>query len=188
MSIFFAVNKAIKVVFSRPGYIILAGLAAVFMYLLMLSIHIGPFVSEVLRSPYFSGWLKLKLISQSVFSVDTNYITQWAFYWALLLALLAGINIALLIFNLRQQYKARSATGASAVAIIISLLGVGCASCGSVVLSSIFGLGFTTAALHYIPGGTIGVNGLATILLLFSIWLLARKIVLPDNCDWQPIK
>jgi len=73
--------------------------------------------------------------------------------------------------------------GMSALGVATSMLGVGCASCGSVVLTSFIGFGSATAVLGFLPfrGQEFGFLGIG--ILLFAISLTIRKINQPFVCE-----
>ncbi len=100
----------------------------------------------------------------------------------IILALLSGINLAFLVYFLKSRIKSAAANGLGFLGIISGLVGIGCASCGSVILSSIFGFTAASGWLGFLPwqGVEFAVFGLA--LLLFSIFLLAKKIQNPLVC------
>jgi len=98
------------------------------------------------------------------------------------LAILTGINVALLIIYMRRQTRLRLVGGSSAIGLFVGLLGVGCASCGAAILTTFLGVGFATSVLSFLPfhGTEFGI--IAIILLSFSIYKTAKKIVSPEVC------
>jgi len=73
--------------------------------------------------------------------------------------------------------------GTSLVGMITGLLGVGCASCGSVILSSVFGVGATAGFIGVLPlrGSEFGLLGVA--LLLWANYSIALKVQQPLICS-----
>lgn len=72
--------------------------------------------------------------------------------------------------------------GMSLFGTMLGLVGVGCASCGSVVLSSIFGLGATAGFLALLPLRGLEFSFISIILLIVSITLVSKKIIDPVVC------
>ena len=66
--------------------------------------------------------------------------------------------------------------------IVSGVLGMGCAACGSFLLTSIFSLFGASWLLSYLPldGGEFGILGV--ILLAVSLYLTAKKIQNPAVC------
>ena len=77
--------------------------------------------------------------------------------------------------------------GISFVGIASSLLGVGCASCGSVVLTSFIGLSSATTVLGVLPfrGQEFGLLGI--IILLIAIGFTLKKINQPFICKVREV-
>ena len=68
------------------------------------------------------------------------------------------------------------------IGIIVGFLGVGCASCGSLILSSIFGLSVTASFIGFLPFKGLELGILGIVILLISIYLVAKKIQDPLMC------
>ncbi|MBI1984556.1 MAG: hypothetical protein HYS60_00380, partial [Candidatus Wildermuthbacteria bacterium] len=97
-------------------------------------------------------------------------------------ALLFAVNIVLVVFYFRRRAKLQQAAGLSFAGALSGLLGIGCAACGSVILSSVFGIGATASFLSVLPlkGQELGI--LSVIILSASIYLVYRKINDPLIC------
>jgi hypothetical protein len=95
---------------------------------------------------------------------------------------LAGLQFSLMIYYLRRTTELQKSMGVSALGVAASMLGVGCASCGSVVLTSFIGLGSTVIVLRALPfnGQEFGFIGIA--ILLYSINFTVNKINKPLVC------
>lgn len=101
---------------------------------------------------------------------------------------LLGINMALLIFYIRRRQETtggKTAQLASIGGVVSAALGIGCAACGSVILTTILGLSGAGGLLLLLPlhGAEFGLLGI--LLLLFSSGYLIRRINDPLVC---PIK
>ena len=99
------------------------------------------------------------------------------------LSFMFGVNISMFVFYLRRRISSESSAGISMGGIVLGLLGVGCASCGSVILSTIFGLTAASGFLGILPlrGQEFGLIGF--ILILYSIIILSQKISNPLICN-----
>lgn len=92
------------------------------------------------------------------------------------LAALFGVNVALVFAYMREQVAFRHAAGSSTVGIVVGLLGVGCAACGSVVLTSLLGVGFVAA----LPFGGQELAWLGFAIMLFALLDVSAKIADPS--------
>lgn len=94
------------------------------------------------------------------------------FVFLLIVAILFGISLSFSIYYLKHS---RLSGLTSLSGLLFALLGVGCASCGSLILTPILGIaaGGFIAALPF-RGGEFAVLGLA--LMLWSLYSLVKKI------------
>lgn len=115
--------------------------------------------------------LPLKLLS----SITTNFTALSATY-TIAIAILAGINIALITELVRTGRVFAKGAAAGATGIAAGTLGVGCAACGSVVFTAAAGTAFGASALSLLPlgGGELGIIG--ALLLAYSTYVLSKQI------------
>ncbi len=170
--------RAVTTVLSRPKY---AGLAVLVVFGLFLFVSWFP-NRELLRfaisSETISFW---KLVSYSPQFFVTNSTLVSASITAVVIAL-SGVNIAMLAYYLQWRITNERKAGIGTIGTLIGLMGVGCAACGSVVLSSIFGLSVAAGFLGFLPFGGIELGVLGAVVLLVSIALLGKKIINPALC------
>lgn len=130
---------------------------------------------------------KIMLPLSLLLSITTNFTPLSALY-TIVIAILTGINVALIVelIHVRQMFAGGAAAGASG--IVAGALGIGCAACGSLVLMSFIGTVGGIGALAVLPlrGGEFGVLGVA--LLGYSTYLLVRQITKPLVCEPVPLK
>jgi hypothetical protein len=100
----------------------------------------------------------------------------------LLMALLFGLDAALIAHYMRRQVRLNKVAGASAVGVVIGLLGVGCAACGSVFLTSLLGLGTALGVLAWLPLHGQEFTWLGVVIVVGSVFSIAKKIVDPEAC------
>jgi hypothetical protein len=139
---------------------------------------------QIVFSSSVGLWSKLEFVFSLYGSLTTNF-TVWSGLYLVLIAVLFGINIALLTFYIRRRQEAsmgKRAQLASLGGIVSASLGIGCAACGSVIITSVLALFGATGLLTLLPfhGQEFGVLGL--ILLLVSIWYLMQRINDPIVC------
>ncbi len=115
-------------------------------------------------------------------SITTNFTPLSASY-TVAIALLVGINAALMV----SLVSARGMFGGGAVAglsgIFTGTFGLGCAACGSFALTPLIGTvgGASVLAILPLRGAEFGVLGVA--ILALSTYLLARQITKPPVCE-----
>lgn len=99
-----------------------------------------------------------------------------------LVAIAAGMNIAMLVFYFKKRTAVGAAAGTGGFGLIIGTLGASCSACGSVILSSLIGITSASALVSALPLNGIEF-GIASIGLIgFSIYNLAKKIRSPQTC------
>lgn len=177
-----AVMRSSKIVFSHPAYILLGILVALLLLLLAIWLPNISFLKHVAVSESYSFSSKVNIFWHSLGFLKTNFSHTTRFI-TFAVAILSGINISLLVYYLIHRITLERAAGTGLFGTIAGLLGVGCASCGSVILSSIVGLGASTSFLGILPFKGIEFGILGIVMILFSIQLLAKKIQNPLVCN-----
>lgn len=168
-------------VFRHPLYVALAGAIALSLLLATIWLANIGFVRFTVGTEIFTTSAKVKILWSSLRIFQTGF-TPFSQIIAIIIALLSGINIALLAFYFRKRVALQSAAGTSLLGIVIGFLGVGCTACGSVILSSLFGLTATAGFIGLFPlkGAEIGLFSI--LILAISIGIVAQKIQVPLAC------
>lgn len=138
-------------------------------------------ITKTMTNSTMTLWQKTNLLTSLLGSLQTNF-TPVSRIVTVITAGLTGVQVSLLIFYLRQTARATQSMGMSAVGVATSMLGIGCASCGSVVLTSLIGFGTATTVLGIFPfrGQELGILGIG--ILLLAIHLTFKKINDPLVC------
>lgn len=177
--------KAFKEVFSRPAYVILA--VIIFFVVLTVAVWLPniSFLSHTATSETFTLPQKIGIISSTFAGIQTNF-TPLSRTLTVLVAFFFAINVSFFIFYILRAATLSREAGIGTSGFLLGLIGIGCASCGSVILSGIFGVGATAGFLGAFPlkGQEFGL--LSLILLGFSTYLLAVKIINPLVCKAKP--
>jgi len=137
-------------VFNNPKYVALsvAVIIAVIAFAAWLpNLHL---ITRTMTSSTMTLWQKTNLLTSLLGSLQTNF-TPLSRTVTFISAGLAGMQVSLLVYYLRQTARLQQSMGMSALGVATSMLGVGCASCGSVVLTSFIGFGSATAVLGFLP-------------------------------------
>jgi hypothetical protein len=139
-------------------------------------------VSASLTSSSFTLEEKVTLLTSLLGSIQTNFT---AFSRSLLMvsAVLLGIQVSLVAYYVRQTARLQQDMGVSFLAMSLSLLGVGCASCGSVLLATLFGFGAMTSIVSPLPFNGQEFSILGPAILVIAIWHTVKKINQPIVCE-----
>lgn len=174
-------SVALKEVFSRKNYA--ASAVVIFAGTLLLAIWLPnlQLIGGIITSPTLTLTQKISLLIASLGAIRTNF-TPLARFLTTVVAFLFGVNFSMLIYYLRQRLVLEKSLGTGFGGILTGLIGIGCASCGSVILSSLFGVGTTVGFIGILPlkGQEFGILSIA--ILTFSIYAVAQKIKNPTLC------
>lgn len=143
--------------------------------------NLGLIIKLVLSDAPFS--FKVGLPLSLLGSISTNFTFLSAFY-TVAIAVLFGMNIAMAIFFLRRRIAVIKQSGLTTgiLGVASGILGVGCAACGSFILTTLFtwlGVGAVISSLPF-AGREFGILGV--ILLAISVSLTAKQIQDPLIC------
>lgn len=175
--------QALQKVFRKPAYILLALITGVVMFVFAVWLPNIRLIAIIVGSPDVSFSQKLEIPASLLGSITTNFTLLSASY-TIAIAILVGVNMAMVVYFLRRKISEVKQAGIATgfLGVISGVLGVGCAACGSFLLTS--GLAFVGASsvLAYLPltGGEFGILGV--LLLSISIYLTAKKIQNPAVC------
>ncbi len=173
--------KSLQEVFARPSYGFLVLLFAILIGAIMTWLSSFDVIKLAISSETLTFLGKLKLIFLSLGSFATNF-TLSSQVMVVLVSLLAGINMAMLIFYLRKNKAVRKSAKTSVLGLIVGTLGVGCSACGSVILSSIFGISASFVFMSYLPLGGMEFGLIGIALVIFSIYNIANKMQSSLTC------
>lgn len=130
--------------------------------------------------------MKLHFLLSLYPGILTNF-SYWSAATLVLIAILFGVQSALLLFYIRRVQKvfrqgAWRTQGASGAALVAGAFGIGCAACGSLVATALLSSVGAGGALLLLPlhGAEFGFLGVA--ILLVSIYFLLKKVAAPLVC------
>lgn len=170
-----------KEVMKNWRYFSLTLIISFLLFLLAIWLPNLSFVKEIITSQFFSISEKASILWGSLKAFQTNF-RPFGRITLVTVSLLFGFNMSLFIFYLRQRIRLQKEAGISFGGVLAGMLGIGCASCGSFVFTSILGVSASTAFLGLLPlrGQEFGI--LSIIILSISIILTAKKIQEPLVC------
>jgi hypothetical protein len=173
-------DSLLKII-QQPKYLLVAVSVTTIVIVLAAWLPNLHLITKTMTSKTMTIWQKTNLLTSLLGSLQTNF-TPLSRTVTVISAGLAGIQISLLIYHVRQTAQIQQSMGISALGVFSSLLGVGCASCGSVVLTSLIGLGSTSTVLGLLPlkGQEFGFIGIG--ILFWAITFTLKKINEPFAC------
>jgi len=177
------VFQALQKVSRKPQYTILALTTSVVVFAFAVWFPNLPLIMEIMGHPGIPFSQKFDLPISLLGSIATNFTLLSASY-TIAIALLFGVNLAMTIYFLRRKVSEVRESGVVTgfIGLVSGVLGMGCAACGSLLLTSGLSLVGASGILAFLPlaGGEFGILGV--ILLLISIRLIAKQIQNPAVC------
>ncbi len=175
-------HSALKETFSSlEGWLVALGGFA-FIVLFALTLSNLKLLGFILQEEHFGVGLKLKAVFQTLWGGRVAFMYKGGTL-TLVLATLFAVNAAFIERYMRRKVRLHQAAGASAAGVLVGLLGVGCAACGSALFATLLGTG---GALAVLPLRGQEFTWLGILLVLISTFSLARKIVEPEVCAVPP--
>lgn len=180
-------GKQILTVFRKPKYLLLATTVAVLVFTFAIWLPNLSLLAKVLH-PDSAGSIAQKagFVWSLYGSISTNFTVLSASY-TIVIAVLFGVNISLLAYyitRMRGGVRSVSSTSAAGLSGLVSgIFGIGCAACGTFILTSVLAVFGATGFLAWLPFGGEEFGLLGVGLLLYSIFLLDKKINDPLVCE-----
>jgi len=177
------VTASIKQVFSRATYIGLAAGIAVLVFSTAIWLPNLSLVAQVVLSSSATFIDKVRFLTSLYGSIGTNFTVISATY-TILIAMLFGVSISMFVYYVRQQQgmiqASASVTGIGG--LISGFFGIGCAACGTFLLTSVLGLVGAGGILTFLPFGGEEFGFLGVGLLGFSMYKTSELIQRPKVC------
>ena len=167
-------------VFSKPRSIALAVFVAWVVFTTAVWLPNLSLIAIILTSSA-SVMDKLSFVLTFYASITTNFTTVSAIYTSVI-AVLFGIQVALLEYYIQQNKTGwlpggfKSLAGTSVGGLVAGAFGIGCAACGTFILTALLTSLGASGFLLWLPFGGEEFGFLGVLLLLYSIWLLLHKI------------
>ncbi len=177
------VFQALQKVFRKTHYVFLAVGVTALTFVLAVLLPNFSLIKNVFKDVDLSFSDKINLPISLLGSITTNFNFFSASY-TVLIAILLGINVAMIVFFLRRRVKEVRETGMAtgALGMISGVVGIGCAACGSLILTSVLSVLGAGWVITYLPfaGAEFGILGI--LLLGVSIYATSKRIMSPLIC------
>lgn len=177
--------RTLRIIFSNLTYSMLA--VSVTFSVFSLAVWVPN--TRLIVSIVFSGSVpfseKIGLLWSLYGSIVTNFTVLSASY-TVVIAVLFGVNIAVMVYYIKKMRKISSGVRVGGVAglggVIAGSLGIGCASCGTFILTSLLGVFGAAGALTFLPLGGAEFGLIGVVLLAYGIYNLLKKLEGPNVC------
>lgn len=179
--------SVLKTVFSKFRYLLIAVIVSLLVFSLAVWLPNFSLLSQVLH-PDSAGTIseKANFVFSLYGSIGTNFTAISASY-TIAIAILFGINIALLAYYIRRARGGVRNVGSSGAAgvggLVSGIFGIGCAACGTFVLTSLLTLLGVSGLLVFLPFGGEEFGFIGVALLVYSIYILTNRIKDPMVCE-----
>ena len=170
-------------VFRNPLYIVLSACVALAVFTFAVLLPNFTLLSQILPSQSIELSDKVSLIFSLFESIQTNFTAVSATY-TILIAILFGMNVSLFTYFVRKQKTVIKGTNSVAGigGLVSGMFGIGCAACGTFILTWVLGLIGAVGLISFLPlrGGEFGILGV--VLLVYAVVATAKKISKPQVC------
>ena len=170
-------------VFANTSYIALASTLAIAAFLFAVWLPNFGLIGEVFSTSSAPLVAKLKVAITLLGGIGTNFSFLSAGY-TIAIAALFGVNIAMVVYFLKRTRTrlAGQDVAAGFGGVASGALGIGCAACGSFILTTSLSSFGAASALAILPlrGGEFWILSVA--LLALSLVLISKKIAAPLTC------
>lgn len=157
-------------------------IATIVFMLLLLIVHNGGAAYSVLGFEAISFSKRLALATSTLIDVK-NTMTAGALILAVLGSFLGGINLSLAYTYMRLRGEVILHSGLySGIGLLFAFFGVGCAACGTALLSVILGFFGFSAMLQVLPYQGLEIGYVGLIFLCIATYTLAHKVAVPNVC------
>lgn len=168
-------------IIQRPQYLfimLIVSLSLIAVATLLPNIQL---IRQVMMGNVMNTQEKITLLGSLLGSLETNFTTV-SRSLLIISSVLTGMQVALVTYFIRQRTKVQQTVGMSFVGTVFNLLGIGCASCGSVIISSFLGISTMALIVGGLPfkGQEFSVIGI--LVLLFAMKQTVNKINSPEAC------
>ncbi|TSC91172.1 MAG: hypothetical protein G01um10142_111 [Parcubacteria group bacterium Gr01-1014_2] len=176
-------QTAFNEVFTKNSYIALSSALAIIVFIFAVWLPNLGLIGEIFSTSSTPLATKIKIAVSLLGGIATNFNFLSAGY-TIAIAVLFGINLAMVVYSMKHTRAGldRQNLTVGLGGIASGALGIGCAVCGSFILSTTLSSVGAAGALAILPlhGGEFGI--LSVILLVFSLIFISNKIAAPLKC------
>ncbi len=176
-------QKALIVVFKRPVNLVLAIVVALLSFSLSILLVNYRFILEIIENSSISFIDKIKVLSNLLISINTSFTTLSALT-TIIISILLGVSIAMVFYIYKRRVKtSKKGLFASIGGFVSGIFGVGCASCGALLITPILSLVGAGWLISILPFGGEEFGFVSIGIFIFAIFIFSKRIVSPVVCE-----
>jgi hypothetical protein len=174
----------LKEIYSRPIYVVLTLFIFITTTTFALIAANLSFVGSIYSN--FGLVAGFRAVFSLLGSISTNF-TLFSATSIILLAFFFGVNSSLFVFYFKRYKRIKTSGGAasSTGGLLLGAFGIGCASCGPLIIAPVLSVIGISGLLTFLPFGGEEFLMVGLLLLIYSTYALLKKINEPMTC---PIK
>lgn len=173
--------KTLKKIFRSPQYIFVALFSSGTIFLISIWLPNLGLIKNVILSNNIDASDKMLFLWNSIGAIQTNFTLLSAFL-LIFVSILVGLNMGIMVYYFKQRIAFRKASGSGIAGLLLGFVGVGCASCGSILLSSLIGVAAAASFIGFLPFKGLEFSFLSILILIFSLYITAKKASDPLVC------
>lgn len=138
-------------------------------------------ITSLFSSEQYSWETRVEFLGRMLISFPQQY-TDLNLFFIGILSVLISLNMVLVSYYARSRVRHGRMMGLSVAGAVIGMLGIGCSACGSILLSTLFGIAITTSLVSNLPFGGYEFGVIGIFLILLSTYMVLRRIKLNGAC------
>jgi hypothetical protein len=175
-------GRSLVVVLRKKEALFVLFASTILIFGAVLLIQKGAAIANLLNLPSLSFNQRSELIFSHLIDLDSSF-TLGTLILALLSSILSGFNISLAYVYFKIHTTSILKNNAySGVGLLLAIFGLGCAACGTAVLSVALGFFGLSAILLSLPYQGLEVGYLGLFILSVATYKLAQKVTAPKVC------
>lgn len=166
-----------KDILTRLNYLLIFIIVAVVVFVILVLSSNMQLIFSIISYPDVSIFTKIGIIFELIGSIHTNF-SNFSIFSIVTVSILFGINISAIWYLIKESSgilynKSVISTGGG---IVSAVLGGGCASCGTLVITPLLSFVGLGGILSFLPLGGQEFNILAVVFLSLSLLGIFKKI------------
>jgi hypothetical protein len=174
--------SSLSLIISRRDSRLVIIFSTLALLLLLLVAQNGRSALDILSFDALPLGRRITLAFATLFDIRSTFTTS-TLILATLGSLLGGINLSLAYTYMRLRGDVIVRSGLySGLGLFFAFLGIGCAACGTALLSVLLGFFGFSAMIQLLPYEGLEIGYIGLIILCIASYVLARKVSAPNVC------
>ncbi|OYX42410.1 hypothetical protein B7Y94_03450 [Candidatus Saccharibacteria bacterium 32-49-12] len=177
--IWLSLTALARLLYFKPAYLLLAAVSSILFYeLIFWFLNLG-LLQYLLTSPFLSIGDKVGMLVGSYSGIFTSPVS-WLALTLFAVSIFQGVAVAALVYSIRKERSDRRGflrdLGGTGVAGILSVLGLGCAACGTSLITPILTFFFATSSVAVAEEVGFYSAVLALVVSMVTVYLAGLKV------------